>query len=496
MKKINMKSIVFGEIIMKKIIMKSIVFGKEIIMKKTNMKKRFGFIGTLMVAIFALTGVAHADSHLIFPIGEGEFNWDSYHTFAKAHDYSGQQLTITSRFTGANGKLLENTFAYFAEATGADVRHIGSQTFKQDVVASLEGGAPANITGFSLPGFGAVMAKRGFVTPVCSDMANCELADWFRDNYASGNAWLNYSTWEGPDGKKHWYGPHYYAYIKSIVYYVPENFEDAGYEIPQTMEELKALEDQIVADGGTPWCHGLFAEGSTGFTGGDLMEDLLLRREPVEVYDKWTTNEIKVDDPLIVAALEELGKILRSETKVAGGPTQVATLDWRVAAKGIFNNPPDCYMFHQGSYMPFAFPEDVKYGDWDFFYFPKPPNKPGFAKYPVNGGGVFWTITKDSPAARGFQEWLKTPIAHELFMVQGGMMTPHKHVNKALFKTKADAAMNEILLNADPFAFDALDRMPGAIGGVCLNRAMVDYVGGKSAKDVLSACQEIWDGLK
>ena len=76
------------------------------------------------------------------------------------------------------------------------------------------------------------------------------------------------------------------------------------------------------------------------------------------------------------------------------------------------------------------------------------------------------------------------------------MLTPHKHVNKALFKTKADAAMNEILLNADPFAFDALDRMPGAIGGVCLNRAMVDYVGGKSAKDVLSACQEIWDGLK
>ena len=50
-------------------------------MKKIKMKKRFGLIGTLMVAIFALTGVAHADGHLKFPIGEGEFSWDSYYAF-------------------------------------------------------------------------------------------------------------------------------------------------------------------------------------------------------------------------------------------------------------------------------------------------------------------------------------------------------------------------------------------------------------------------------
>ena len=51
---------------------------KEIIMKKIKMKKRFGFIGTLMVAIVALTGVAHADGHLKFPIEKrGQFHWDS-----------------------------------------------------------------------------------------------------------------------------------------------------------------------------------------------------------------------------------------------------------------------------------------------------------------------------------------------------------------------------------------------------------------------------------
>ena len=485
---------------MKKINMKSIVFG-EIIMKKINMKKRFGFIGTLMVAIIALTGVAHAQTkidpnNLIYPIGEGGFNWDSYHAFAKAHDYSGQQLTITSRWTGGFGQKGENMWAYFAKATGADVRHIGSQTFKQDVVASLEGGSPANLTAIQLVGFGKDLAKRGFFTPLCSDMANCELLDWFRDNYASGQDWIDSATWEGPDGKMHWYGPNYLVFHFSVVYYVPENFEDAGYEVPQTFEELKALEDQIVADGGTPWCHGLFAEGSTGFTGQHMMAEFLLRREPIEVYDKYTTNEIKMDDPRIVAALEEMGERLRNEKYVAGGPSNVATQDWRVAANGILTNPPQCYLYQEGTYIPTLFPEDKKYGDWDFFYFPTRANRPDLAKYPVNGGGAFFTITKDSPAARGLLEWLKTPIAAELMMAQGGFLTAHKHVNKALFADDATAVMNEMLMNADPFRFNAGEVFPSAVGGVCLNRAMVDYVGGKSAKDVLSGCQETWDGLK
>jgi alpha-glucoside transport system substrate-binding protein len=475
--------------------MKSIVFG-EIIMKKIKMKKRFGFIGTLMVAIVALTGVAHADSHLKFPIGEGGFNWDSYHAFAKEHDYTGQQVTWTTRVTGSGETNINNMMAYFAEATGAKVKHVGSQTYKQDVVANLEGGTPPEITGISLPGFGQDLSRRGFFTPLCEDPNDCELSDWIRENYASGDAWADLGIWEGPDGKKHFYGFHYYTYVKSMVWYVPENFEDAGYKIPRTQDELKTLENRIVADGGTPWCHGLFAEGSTGFTGQHMMAEFLLRREPIEVYDKYTTNEIKMDDPRIVAALEEMGERLRNEKYVAGGPSNVATQDWRVAANGILTNPPQCYLYQEGTYIPTLFPEDKKYGDWDFFYFPTRANRPDLAKYPVNGGGAFFTITKDSPAARGLLEWLKTPIAAELMMAQGGFLTAHKHVNKALFADDATAVMNEMLMNADPFRFNAGEVFPSAVGGVCLNRAMVDYVGGKSAKDVLSACQEIWDGLK
>jgi alpha-glucoside transport system substrate-binding protein len=182
-------------------------------MKKIKMKKRFGLIGTLMVAIFALTGVAHAHGHLKFPIGEGGFTWASYHDFAKAHDYSGQQLTITTRTGGDLEIGLSNALAYFAEATGAKVSHLGNlKDFKQAVVTNHEGGTSPNITGIQLVGFGKDMAKRGAFTPQCYDMANCELLDWFRDNYASGQDWIDSGTWEGPDGKKHWYGPNYFTF--------------------------------------------------------------------------------------------------------------------------------------------------------------------------------------------------------------------------------------------------------------------------------------------
>ena len=467
-------------------------------MNKIKMKKRLGLIGAFMVAVamVALTGVAHAQNKLPFPIGEGGFNWDSYHAFAKKHDYTGQSVTWTTRVTGSGETNLNNVMAYFAEATGAKTKHVGSQTYKQDVVANLEGGTPPEITGFSLPGFGQDLSRRGFLSPLCEDPNDCEIADWIRENYASGDAWADLGFWEGPDGKKQFYGFHYYAYIKSMVWYVPENFEDAGYSIPRTQDELKTLENRIVADGGTPWCHGLFAEGSTGFTGGDMMEDILLRREPIEFFDKLYANETRLDDLRIQGAMQELGQKILSETKVDGGPKAVASLDWRTAAVGIFANPPKCFMYHQGSYVTSFLPERKKYGEWDFFYFPPVPNRPDLAKKPVLGGGVLQAITKDSPAARGFIEYLKTPIAHEIFMAQGGFVTPHKHINKDLFIDEASAKMNEILLTADPFRFDPGDVMPAAVGGVCWNRMMVDFVGGKPAGDVLRVCQEVWDKLK
>ncbi len=71
----------------------------------------------------------------------------------------------------------------------------------------------------------------------------------------------------------------------------------SGYEIPETLDELKALSDQIVADGGTPWCAGIESGVATGWPITDWFEDFMLRLNGPEVYDQWVNHEIPFNDP-------------------------------------------------------------------------------------------------------------------------------------------------------------------------------------------------------
>ena len=59
-------------------------------------------------------------------------------------------------------------------------------------------------------------------------------------------------TYADENGADQFYAFAYKVDVKSLVWYSPEGFEDNGYEIPGTMEELVALSDQMVADGLTP----------------------------------------------------------------------------------------------------------------------------------------------------------------------------------------------------------------------------------------------------
>ena len=283
--------------------------------------------------------------------------------------------------------------------------------------------------------------------------------------------------------------------MKSLVWYIPENFEDAGYEVPQTMEELKALSEQIVADGETPWCIGLGSGGATGWPATDWVEDMMLRTQPPEVYDQWVRNEIPFNDERVVAAIEEFGAFARNDDYVDGGAGAVASTDFRDSPKGLFAVPPKCYMHRQASFIPSFFPEGTELGrDADFFYLPAYAEKD--LGTPLLGAGTVFAITKDSEVARAFIEFLKTPIAHELWMAQSGFLTPHKGVNADAYSNDALRKQGEILTSATTFRFDGSDLMPGKIGAGAFWTGMIDYVGGKSAEDVASDIQKEWDAIK
>ncbi len=442
----------------------------------------------IVAALFALGGVARAD--LLFPVGKGDFNWDSYNDFANANDFKGEQLTVFGPWLGPDQEMAENVLAYFAAAANVDVKYVGSDSFEQQIVIDAQAGSAPNIAIFPQPGLMADMARKGFLTPLGQ-----ETADWLTANYAAGESWVDLASAENAAGETGLYAFPYKIDLKSLVWYVPENFEDMDYDVPETMEELKELTEQMVEDGETPWCIGLGSGSATGWPATDWVEDMMLRTQPAEVYDQWVANEIPFNDPKVIEAVEEFGYFARNDDHVAGGASAVASTDFRDSPKGLFDTPAQCMMHRQASFIPAFFPEDAEVGeDVDFFYFPSYASK-DLGK-PVLGAGTMFSITKDSPVARAFIEFLKTPIAHEVWMAQKAFLTPFTDANTDLYANDALRGMGEILLEATTFRFDASDLMPGGVGAGSFWTGMVDYTSGKSAEDVTSAIQDSWDNLK
>ena len=64
--------------------------------------------------------------------------------------------------------------------------------------------------------------------------------------------------------------------VKSTIWYPIKAFAAAGYEVPKTWDEMKALEAKIVADGnGSPWCVNIKDGAATGWIATDWLEDVM-----------------------------------------------------------------------------------------------------------------------------------------------------------------------------------------------------------------------------
>ena len=428
------------------------------------------------LATVALSSVAHA----------GEYG--AY----KGPDLSGQTVTIAGPWLTADEESFEAVTAAFEKATGAKIEYAGSDSFEQQIVIDIKAGSPPNLAAFPQPGLAANMAAIDGLVPLGDDTAA-----WVRDNYAAGQSWVDLGTYADKSGKDQFYGFFYNVNVKSLVWYVPENFEAGGYEIPKTMEDLIALSDQIVKDGGTPWCIGLGSGDATGWPATDWVEDIMLRTQTPDVYDGWVANSIKFNDPRVINAIETFGQFAKNNDYVEGGTRAVGATDFRDSPQGLFSVPPKCYMHRQASFIPAFFPEGVQVGtDADFFYFPPFASKASQLGNPVLGGGTLLAMTKDSPATREFIRFLQHPMSHEIWMARAGFLTPHKGVNLDKYSSEILRKQGEILLNATTFRFDGSDLMPGAIGAGSFWSQMVFYVSGASAQKVADNIQNSWDSIK
>jgi alpha-glucoside transport system substrate-binding protein len=421
--------------------------------------------------------------------GSGAYSWDSLNKFDKL-DYSGVTVTVSGPWLAPEDDYLRRVFQPFADATGATIKYNGSDSFEQQILIDAQAGTPPNIAFFPQPGLAADMAARDYLTPVSSTVKQRVL-----DTYAAGQSWIDLATYKNKSGNKDFYGVFYRADVKSLVWYSPDNFEDNGYEVPESMEQLLALSDKMVKDRKTPWCIGLGSGAATGWPATDWVEDIMLRTQTPEVYDQWVKNEIPFNDPKVVNAIETFGLFAKNDKYVTGGAEAVGTTDFRDSPKDLFSVPAKCFMHRQASFIPAFFPEGTVVGeDADFFYFPAYESK-DLGK-PVLGAGTVAGITKANKATDALLDYLLTPLAHELWMEKGNFLSANLTINTDLYASDTQRALGDILLNATTFRFDGSDLMPGAIGAGSFWTGMVDFVSGESAQSVADDIEKSWSEIK
>jgi len=396
---------------------------------------------------------------------------------AMAGEFEGTEVNIFGVYTAEDEDRFQAALVPFEVATGIDVEFEGSADFETLIRVRVEGGDAPDIAQFSQPGLLAELADD--MVPLDSFMN----MDQLQQDYAPG--WLDLGTVDG-----HLYGVFYRASTKSIVWYPIPQFEEAGYEIPQTWDDLLALMDQMVADGNTPWCISIEHSGATGWVATDWLEDILLRTAGAEVYDKWVNHEIPFNDPAVKNAAEIMADIWFNPDYVYGGREYILT-EW----VGSTQNPmfdeegPQCWLHKQAGWYSAFFPEGKEAGvDSAYFYFPPIEEEHG---KPVLGAGDPIGMFNDRPEVRAVMEFLSTAKGAEVWVRLGGFVSPNQGVSLDWYPTEIDRTQGEIIQNADVLRFDASDAMPAEVGTGTFWTGMVDWISGE--KDIDTVLQEIED---
>lgn len=401
--------------------------------------------------------------------------------YTDGQDLSGTSVNIFGAFVDVDAERFEAAVIPFEEATGIDIVYEGSGDFETLVRVRAEGGDPPDIAVFPQPGLMADLARQGYI----EDVSDWLSMDYLQQQYT--DAWLELSKVDDI-----YAGVWYRANIKSLVWYNVPVFEDEGYEIPETWDELIALSDQMVADGYYPWSITMESSGATGWVATDWVEDIMLRTTSPENYDRWVAGELPFNSPEVNRALDYLDEIWFNEDYVVGGTDAILTVPFGDGPNALLQDPPAALMHRQANFITGFFPNggaEIEQGLIDYFYLP--PIDPAYGK-PVLGAGDIYSPMADRPEVRAAIKFLSTGLSAKAWVEAGGFVAAHNDASLDWYPSDVERGYAEIILAADTFRFDASDLMPGAVGAGTFWTGMVDYVngGGANREAILDSIDE------
>jgi alpha-glucoside transport system substrate-binding protein len=393
-----------------------------------------------------------------------------------------KKVTILGAFGGDEQAAFEDALKDFESESGIDIEYTADQDYTTTIVQKVNSGQAPDIGLFPQPG--------GLLDLTDDEVPLEDVIDVDAIEQTLIPGFLEAAT---KDGKV--YGAPMRMAVKSIVWYPKPAYTDAGYPTEvASYQDLLTLSKQIADDGTPPWCMGWESDQATGWVGTDWLEEMVLRVGGPDVYDQWVTHEIPFDDPTIVQALDEFGKIAKDPAMVLGGEKAILNTGFADAMTPAFDAKPGCFMMRQGNFATGFFPDDVQAdldGTVGTFYFPHFDG--GYDGDPVLGGGdLAAAFTSDDDDVKKVMEYLTSDQFGGAWAQAGGWLSPHKTFDASQYADETTRTIAQSAADADVFRFDGSDLMPADVGSGSFWTGMVDWISGQSSEDTLKAIDESW----
>ncbi len=410
-------------------------------------------------------------------------------TAGGSEDFGGVTVTLTGpERDDPSIASINDTLQAWGDTVNLKVEYTGDADWEANINTQVEGGNPPDISFFPQPGKLAEFARAGYVVPLTEEV-QATVDEYWADGY---------QLYGNVDDVQ--YGVPAKTDLKSLVWYQPQAFVDAGYEVPTTFDEFTALVDQMAADGGAkPLCVGIESGQATGWTFTDWVEDMVLRQAGADVYDQWVNHEIPFDDPQIVTAMQTVVDLWTPENVFAAGGSIAAT---NFADNGQPLVDGQCYMHRQANFFAGLFPEGTTFADpadptaVDVFYFPDINGDT-----PVLTAGIFAAAFNDDAATMAVMNYIATAEYAETRQklqteAVGGGLSGYLSAAQGQDPTVYQALEQSFLeiLNASQIArFDGSDLMPADVGaGTFWSEGTSLVNGDETAQDAATKIEASW----
>jgi alpha-glucoside transport system substrate-binding protein len=363
-------------------------------------------------------------------------------------------VTVFSLWGGSEQEAFQKVLDQFSQDTGIETKYESVRDFLPVIRTRLASGNPPEV---------GIIPRPGVVAELARDESLIALEDLgldpdaINENYS--DTWTSLATVDDTV-----YGVVAKANSKSVIWYKPNSFQENGFEIPTTWDQLLEITEQYNAKGKKPWAVG--AQGrDNSWTLTDWFENIYARKAGNDNYTKLFTGELPFNDQTVKDTLTEMTRVI-NDKYVAGGIDTALGISFVDGIGRVFSKNPVAEMYMEGGFVGgIALGDvnpDLKVGE-DIDFFPWPTIDEAHGNPLVGGGDVAAAFVNDEDVAK-LIEYLSTPEAGRVWVSTGAIASPNEGVTSEDYPNELVAKEAEQLKTAESFLFDGSDLLPGTLG--------------------------------